>query len=134
MNGLSWIIYSGEIVGKLGGVGWALAVIFSIVGLGFLVMGLAILAYAGESDEQQTTGRKVKGYGKPLLILASLFLLIGIFTPSRQAIYLIGASQAGEQILALQEVQEVGGEAGALATDTIKLLRQMVSEQLEAGR
>lgn len=44
---------------------------------------------------------------------------------------LIVASQVGEQVINSKQAQEIGGDAGALAADSIRLLRKYVNEQLD---
>lgn len=66
----------------------------------------------------------------PIEFSAVLMVLV----PGRNTVLLIGASQVGEQIIQLQEVQEFGGDIGALASDTITLLRQVVSDQIGEGQ
>lgn len=135
MNSLSWIIYGAETVGKMGSAAGLLSIAFGVVALGALIVGSVIRgeAYGETKEETVATGKKVQGYTMPLLVTSLCMVGLTVFVPSTQALYLIGASQVGEQIIQLQEVQDIGGEAGALATDTIKLLREMVSEQLDAG-
>lgn len=135
MNGLSWIIYG---AGVAGGVKVILELVSAFSALGVLA---ALAAIYGPADwrsdtlEEKIRKKSQRASGakwlKRLPIISLAFALSSVLIPNKESIYLIGASQAGEQIIALQEVQDIGGEVGALASDTIRLLRSMASDQID---
>lgn len=126
MNDLSWILYGIEIAGNV-----------RFLSVGALIMGGACCAFCGlwliiesgiSSDENslQIVGKGVKN-GVVALCIGSALLVI---VPSKDTMRLIAMSQIGESVFANGEVQELTGEAGALARDSLKLLRQVVTDQL----
>lgn len=135
MNGLSWIIYGASVAGGIK----VILEIAAFLSVGGIAVSLGAMYgpmdWSSDTEEERRRKERQRTGGarwlKRLPAIALAFAIMSVLIPNRDSIYLIGASQAGEQILALQEVQEIGGEAGALASDTIKLLRSMVSDQLD---
>ena len=140
MNDVSWFLYFTDIVQGLSTLFGFLCPVIAIVGI--VLLGVSFITdtvkkyrseakYGYDYDEIIVTPL---GYVRPwavfTIILAFLFAIIAIMIPSRQTMYMIAASQIGEQIIQLEEVQDIGGEAGGLAKDAIELLRQQISEQL----
>lgn len=134
MNGLSWLLYLSDLAGNIGPV-FALGSGACVVGgIAHLVAGGIM---RGDALYSWNEGKDMEGQGKALQKRATRFILpaiaLAIFAaavPSRTTIMMIAASEMGETILASKEVQDVGGEAGALAADSLKLLRKYVTEQL----
>lgn len=130
MNGLSIILYVSDIVGNIG----PALVIFGLIGFvviaGFVITGGVQRDFSGsrESDEWKE-GKSLQSKALNSAWIPVAMIVIATLIPSKQTVLLIGASQAGEQILQLEEVKKIGGEAGALASDTISMLREMISEQ-----
>lgn len=136
MNSLSWLLYLVDVLTKFSDV---MSPILAITGL-FVIAPLTFCSFFYETDYDYVDHQKVWKKTYPLrhvswhlrwflplwLVVLSLVLLI----PSRETIYMIAASQVGEQIIQLEEVQSIGGEVGGLASDTIELLRQNIQEQL----
>lgn len=120
MNGLSWLIYGSEVAGNL-----RVAAIIGLAAGG--VVGFIMPPKGAEWFEAPPFGGFTRR-GPWLAIAAAAALLVAV--PSKNTIMLIAASQVGETVLASKDVQAIGGEAGALATDSLKLLRKYVTEQL----
>lgn len=98
MNSLSWFLYLAETVGKLG----AIAEAFSIIlGLGFVVIAFWHFTYL--EDRQNTPKPPVRGYTLTFVIM----VLVAIVTPSKETIYLIAGSEAGEAIVTSESGQEI---------------------------
>jgi hypothetical protein len=111
MNNLSWLLYFAEVAGKLG----------SIAGLITLLMavGLAgvIFWYAMSLDEDLRVPKPpVKSY----LTVFVITLLISIVTPTKETIYLIAGSEAGEAVVTSESGQEILND-----------IRQVIKYQLE---
>lgn len=136
MNSLSWLLYLIDVLTKFSD---AMAPILAITAM-FVIAPLVFCSCFYETDYDYIDHQKVYKRTYPLkhiswhlrwflplwLVVLSLIILI----PSRETIYMIAASQVGEQIIQLEEVQSIGGEVGGLASDTIELLRQNIQEQL----
>lgn len=72
----------------------------------------------------------LRGVARLMSVIFPLCLLFWIVTPSKNTIMLIAASEVGETVLTSEKAQEIGGEAGALATDSLRVLRKFINEQL----
>lgn len=121
MNDLSWFLYLADISQNIKAVLIIMGVLLGIV-LGIILMCLF------DSYEDRTVGKIWSCIG---IIFCLWLIVVGALIPSRHTIYAIAASQAGEQVLKLEEVQALGGDLGGLATDSLKLLRQTINSQLE---
>lgn len=133
MNSVSWFLY-------LVDVSRGIQTIFVLAAVSCLVLAF-ILGFYGitlrdtNSWDNAYEERRAKGvslHWKTLWLSVPIFVFFGlsILIPSKDTLYMIGASQIGEQIIALEEVQEVGGEVGGLAKDTIALLREKIQSSL----
>lgn len=133
MNSLSWLLYAAEVAEGLK----TTAAVVAGVGIVGISVGL-FFALISRFDEYGDGGEFGAAYFKvlPKLGMAvGLILVCALIIPSRQTLMLIAASEVGETVLASKEAQQIGGEAGQLATDSLRLLRKYVSEQLaEAGK
>lgn len=134
MNGLSWMLYWSDVVGNLG----PLLVIGGVVLCGgaliMAVVGATYRDYARSRDEDDWKSERSlqKKAWAPALFGATL-IAAAAFVPSKNTIMLIAASEVGETVIASGEAQKLGGEAGQLATDSLRLLRKYVSDQLAEG-
>ena len=140
MNNVSWFIYLADIVGGL-------QVLFGFVGtIGLLISLIAFCIsfiydtdrvyrnyHDPESEDYYTITyplEKIRPWTVFGVVVTLIWMLLAICIPSKETRYLIAASQLGEQIIQLEEVQQIGGEIGGLAKGTIELLRQQIQEQL----
>lgn len=137
MNSLSWLIYAAETINNL-------KLSCSIFGLVGIVGGTAAFCmspltepFIWSSDTKEEIAAKkaipetVRKVAKAVMITAVPLFLIAQVLPSKNTIMLIAASQFGENILSTPEAQKIGGEAGALATDSLRVLRKFINEQLD---
>ena len=125
MNNVSWFLYIADIIINL-------QVLF-VLGAIFLAIVLIITIIVGAHKRDfgnWTEGRTMQGFALKLSPLVLLLWFFAAIIPSKATLYMIAASQVGEQIIQLEEVQDIGGEAGGLAKDAIELLRQQIQEQL----
>lgn len=124
MNSVSWLIYAGGVVDNLrttigiGLVGTCIVCVFSP--LGFMV--------SDKSPDDWVTW--IKRFLSKAIVPVFVGAAVLVVAPGRDALMLIAASEIGETVLASKDAQTIGGEAGALATDSLKLLRKYVTEQL----
>lgn len=146
MNNLSWLIWFADVSAKVGGTSALLSVIMLIASVFFISLVFFYHEekrieghYVGEGRDREYVNtsyqtlypyKYLRKYVAIPIILFLLFLTLAVTVPSRDGIYLIAASQIGEQVLQLEQVQSLGGELGGLASDTISILRDKISEQL----
>lgn len=125
MNSLSWLLYVIDVISSLKGVSSVGIFIFSI-GL----FGILFFKFMNKIEEI---------FEEPFLkvpfifcsIALTIMLILYTFVPSSKTMALIAASQVGEQIMITEQAKEIGGEAGELATNSIKLLNKYVADQLD---
>lgn len=125
MNELSTLVYIANVAGNI----QPFLVTLTIVCACVTVIGLIVWAvYVAECNKEDDGRIWPKWW--IFACLAVLFGFAATIIPSQQTIYLIAASQAGEQILQLEEVQDLGGEAADLARVSIEALRNQLSQTL----
>lgn len=123
MNGLSWFLYFVDISSGLRAFLWILFV-GSIIAM-VIVPKKGVDIFSDEHDSP------FQGVTRPIIWVGFiLFAIFALAVPSKDTLYLIAASELGEQVIALEEVQALGGEVGGLASDTIALLREKIQGQL----
>ncbi len=123
MNMLSVFLLLSDIVPRL-----------AILGIILIVAAMALLFVLPKNNDIEMFSYEHHPFQglvrKEPYIVGIIGLILFFFTPSKEAFRLIAASQVGEQIIQLEEVQEIGGEVGGLAKDAIELLRQQVNNNL----
>lgn len=134
MNSLSWLVYLSYVIPNLGVVlvTMALALCF-IIGGAFIYSRTAMSdgkRYPNMYPDAYENGQKAHKFLLKILWIPFVLICLSIFIPSRETMYMIAASQVGETVIQLEQVQSLGGEVGGLASDTIELLRQNIQEQL----
>ncbi|MEN5106670.1 hypothetical protein [Brucella anthropi] len=113
MNTLSWLLYLSEVVGRIGNVTAAIAVFGGIAGLFLFVIGRIIPWTDWSWDNEETKKNKLDArekagnVGRSLIFIAAISLAITAVTPSKQTIYLIAASEAGEVVVKSDEAKEI---------------------------
>lgn len=113
MNTLSWLIYLANVVGNLREVLAVLAFLGGFVG------GIGLLFLWGLNFAEETGYRPIR----PTIAWASLVsvvLALSIITPSASTIYLIAASEAGEQVTSSPEALEIMGDIKAVINKRLK--------------
>lgn len=111
MNTLSILIYLAGVSADLGGVTFALAIVCSL-----LAVPLAIIHLIGTIESQEKLLSIAKPNLKKAVIGAISFLLLSSFIPSAQTMYMIAASEMGEEVINTEEIQ---------------LLREIIVTELE---
>lgn len=138
MNSLSWLIYAADIVRNVGFLFATFGVLGGVAGAALIMLSIV------PNRERYQTGERIYEYeyrnvypmahvrpwGMGIALFFFVMLMSSVFLPSKEAVYMIAASQLGEHIVQLEEVQSLGGDMGGLAKDTIDLLRQQIQEQL----
>lgn len=129
MNTLSWLLYAAEVLGNVQNVSVVAATVTGIAAVTCLgAAGMVISSYPDDNDRANHAWLLSKV--KPLVIACFCAGLLAALLPSKNTIMLIAASEVGETILTSEKAQEIGGEAGALATDSLRVLRKFINEQL----
>lgn len=126
MNNVSWFLYLVQIISNIGVI---TVIVLIVLGLSFIIL-LVFGAIEQDLHYSKLSENPIWPIVRNIGIVLAIFTTIGVFIPSKETMYMIAASQVGEQVIQLQQVQEVGGEVGGLAKDTIELLRQQIQEQL----
>lgn len=132
MNSLSWLLYAADVSEGARWVTLFLMVISGIASAGSVVVWLAVMddrPNEKQQEEVSTWVRRVWWRFAPLFIAC---MLVFIVVPQRQTLMLIAASEIGETVLASPQAQAIGGEAGELAADSLRVLRKFINEQLDA--
>ena len=100
MNGLSWLLYLAEVVGKLG----FLAAGISFIGtFGAIGIFLWWLHYEESGKKRGEPKPPVKGF----IIIWLTALTLHVAIPTQQTIYLIAGSEAGEAVVTSEAGQEI---------------------------
>lgn len=140
MNSLSLFLYAADVLRGLQGFLGFLSFFMMFTGAGLIALSFVYdeletpkdgAKYSWEVDKKIVYPLTfLKWVGIPVLSFGFIFALIAIAIPTKDTMYMIAASQVGEQIIQLEEVKNIGGEVGGLASDTIELLRQNIQDQL----
>lgn len=109
MNTLSWLIYSAEAIDSLG----TFLAICTVLGcIALALISLISLKYDEEYQQLMEVSRNSRNW----LIL---FVFLGVFVsflPSKETVYMIAASEIGEE---------------AIGTEEFQTLRQILKEELD---
>lgn len=117
MNTASWTLYFINTISN-----FQLLCLIALVAVSLV----SIVTLINHGIEENELHPKWWVFGLILLVLG--FFLV--FTPDRTTMYMIVASQLGEQILQLEQVQAIGGEAADLARVTIEALRAQIAASI----
>lgn len=98
MNNLSWLLYFAEVAGRLGSVA-GMVTFF----MGFGLLGIIFWYFFSLDEDFHVPKPPIKSY----LVAFVVTLLIAIATPSKETIYLIAGSEAGEAVVTSEGGQEI---------------------------
>lgn len=100
MNGLSWFLYAADVIPSLGNV----VGIFSLISILALVtiLGFWWVMYLNRELEMIPSSILYK-----ILILSVVFFVLVALLPSKETIYLIAGSEAGEYVVVSEQGQEI---------------------------
>lgn len=117
MNTLSWLLLLAEILGNLGVMLVVLSVIAAIGVTSYMLFGALTLSdkYGVEDSEWRDYWRRSIRFGIAVLILFSLAVIM----PSKNTVYMIAASQIGEQIVQTPDAKELYGDLKAKLKDIL---------------
>lgn len=114
MNSLSWLIYGADIVEGLRSIA-----IFS----GLLAGAFALIAVISLMASEGETWPWVSARFPKMAVAVLIPALIVVFLPSRQAIYMIAASEMGQKVYETPATQEMLGDLQAIIKAEIKKLK-----------
>lgn len=107
MNDLSLIIYLISVISKLGGALEFLIIAIMVAGGLLALPSLIVYAEEYDDDEKQKKGLLFLDiYKKTGITLCCLFL-VNSFLPSERTMYLMAASELGEEIINTEEFNKV---------------------------
>lgn len=98
MNTLSWFLYLAEVVGKLG----SLASLASVVGV-ICFFGIAFWWGCWQENKENVPQPPMK----PFFIIWIIAIFLSVVVPSKETVYLIAGSQAGEAVVTSETGQEI---------------------------
>ena len=128
MNNLSWLIYAAEVGNKVQGVGHVLNVLGIICAIVSAVLGAAYAA-----DNKKDFPKEARRYVKLGLCLAFLGAVLNVFTPGRQTVLLVAASQIAETTLQSQQAQQLVGKVIDPGVDLLNAWMRKQTQDIEAG-
>jgi hypothetical protein len=102
MNSLSWFLYLADTLPNIGGFAIFIAILFGFVSTLYVVA--KGLANSGDNDAKAFVSVPVVGYS-PLIFVLAVF--VAILIPSKDTIYLIAGSEAGQFVVETPEAQEI---------------------------
>lgn len=115
MNDLSWFLYFADVVGNLRP---TLGVCTVFAGFATAILSTTLIATSdGYSNEVNLTTKKVLRIVAPFFIV---ILLVATLIPSRETVYMIAGSQAGEFVVNSPEGKEILGD-----------IKEVIKHQLE---
>ncbi len=118
MNSLSWFLYLADVLPNLGGTFGIIGIVGIVVSL--LTGLLATIAYGDGAIESDAYAAIRKTCYK-VLAGSLISILISAFIPSKDTIYLIAGSEAGEYVVNTPEAQ-------AIIDDIHEVIRHQLSE------
>ena len=109
MNNLSWLLYLADLSSKLGPTSAALS----------LATGAAWVLYASYPYREEVPPFCKKALGISTYLCAFLGVL-AFLVPSKTTIYLIAASETGEEVLKTDQARQVGEYLDQLLDDLVE--------------
>lgn len=118
MNSLSWLIYFADIVPNFAGFCIFLAIAFGIL----TALYVMVKAFANSGDDDAEAFVKIPlVYFSPAIFFVAAF--VSILLPSREAIYLIAGSEAGEMVVTSEAGKEILGDIQAVIKGQLEALK-----------
>lgn len=133
MNSLSWFLYSIDLFSNISILAQVAALALVICFVAMVIAGSVMRSDSYDSDAAVSGEKLHKAALRKVLPTIVIVSIVACLIPTKETMYMIGASQIGEQIVALEEVQSMGGEVGSLAKETVTLLRKKVQEATGAS-
>ncbi len=117
MNNLSWLLYLADVAGKASGASAFLVGACLILGLPAVVFCWGVVA-------DRDMSAKVASFLTAAWVFVTIFAAVGaILIPSKETIYLIAASEAGEVVVKSDEAKEIMSGLRDIRPDRAELPR-----------
>jgi len=125
MNTLSWLIYAGEVAGNMQGfIGFGGSLAVAAGAVMTLAGNIPWQHYSWDSQEKWTQKEAFRGKlarnGPRFLVAGALCILVAALTPASRTIYMIAASEIGEQIVTSPDAIEMMGDLKAIIKKRLK--------------
>lgn len=118
MNDLSWFLYLADVLPTASV--W-LGILFVPTGvIGAILVVCTMICAASTGEDEIRAGKVMKPFAVSLPILSAIFLLVSILIPSKETIYLIAGSEAGQYVVESETGQEI-------LTDIKSIIKQQLS-------
>lgn len=115
MNNLSLVLYFADVVSIL-----KLLVIFPAMA----IFTVSTIIYFVNGDGVDRSAEKYKKMSGRLMLICIPFIIIGVLIPKERTLYMIAASETGEEIIKNPEAQEILG-------DVTQIIKKKLKEQLQ---
>lgn len=128
MNSLSWILYFADVLSKLGNLFGAFGGVLLFVSVICIIPGfLVVWQYSSDQFLQsKRTFARIALFGVPI---GFTMLMISLFIPSKETMYMIAASEVGETVMTTNDGKEIYGELKATILDNIRQLRSEAAKE-----
>ena len=103
MNSLSWFLYFADVIGNLQGLLTLFAVLGGVISVFTCLGWLMNLDIYGEQELTKTLG----GITKKLAPAVAIAALVAAAIPSKETVYMIAGSEAGEFVVNTPEAKEI---------------------------
>lgn len=129
MTSLSWLLYLAEASGRIGTLVGIAAVVGAVVTFVLWLIAFMERTTAFNDNDRAKAAVMAKLPFKYLPWLFGMFLVTALL-PSKQTILTIAAVEIGNRAIQSESAQELGGELGEIATDSLRLVRKFLDDQL----
>lgn len=133
MNGLSWLLYFADVsegIRLVSTFGWIISAVIVFVAVAIWISIQDSAPPKEDAEEVTKVLSKTFWFFMPMFVVC-IFLFVAI--PQRQTFMLIAASEFGEEVLNNTDIQSIGGEAGDLAIDSMRFLREYINDQIPSN-
>lgn len=124
MNSLSWFLYWIDVLNSLNSVLVTASVLLMLSLIATWIFCSIAISDEHDTKTKSTLRQSRREWSWRFTLIAIACAVIACFMPSKNTMYAIAASQAGEQIVKSEAVQ-------GMATDAQKALQQWIKRQIE---
>lgn len=132
MNMFSWLLYLSDASSRVSGLTGFLSILFGLAALLFFILRLVPPdAWTDNAESSKSAHDTVRASFKGLTVTFVFIVSIWLFVPSKNTVLQMAASEFVGNVAQLEEVQNLGGEVGELAHDSVRMLREYLNTSLE---
>jgi len=133
MNGLSWMIYLANIASGLSVfLGWLIAI--SIMLTILLTLTTLVANFAEGVNASNEFKRQSQKWATRFGILFLVFGTLETFTPNRQTVLLVAASEIGQRVMTSERMAQVENRVAGIVDPSLELLNTYISQQTQSIR